>query len=56
MISVKFNVAAFGVNFIDAFTAVIYAMSIDLKRITRCKLALIFTSADHSKFLGLFWF
>jgi hypothetical protein len=29
---------------------------IDLKRITRCKLALIFTSADHRKFLGLFWF
>jgi hypothetical protein len=28
--------------------------SIDLKRITRCKLALIFTSADHRKFLGLF--
>jgi hypothetical protein len=27
---------------------------IDLKRITRCKLALIFTSADHRKFLGLF--
>jgi hypothetical protein len=25
-----------------------------LKRITRCKLALIFTSADHRKFLG--WF
>ncbi len=30
----------------------IYA--IDLKRITRCKLASIFTSADHRKFLGLF--
>ena len=30
--------------------------TIDLKRITRCKLALIFTSADHRKFLGLFWF
>ncbi len=29
---------------------------IDLKRITRCKLALIFTSADHRQFLGLFWF
>jgi hypothetical protein len=29
---------------------------IDLKRITRCKLALIFTSADLRKFLGLFWF
>ncbi len=29
---------------------------IDLKRLTRCKLALIFTSADHRKFLGLFWF
>ena len=28
--------------------------SIDLKRITRCKLTLIFTSADHRKFLGLF--
>ncbi len=28
--------------------------SIDLKRITRWKLALIFTSADHRKFLGLF--
>ena len=27
---------------------------IDLKRITRCKLASIFTSADHRKFLGLF--
>ncbi len=27
---------------------------IDLKRITRCKLALIFTSADHKIFLGLF--
>jgi hypothetical protein len=27
---------------------------IDLKRITRCKLALIFTSADHRKFLVLF--
>ncbi len=27
---------------------------IDLKRITRCKLALIFTSADHRQFLGLF--
>ncbi len=27
---------------------------IDLKRITRCKLALIFTSADCRKFLGLF--
>jgi hypothetical protein len=27
---------------------------IHLKRITRCKLALIFTSADHRKFLGLF--
>ncbi len=27
---------------------------IDLKRITRCKLALIFTSADHRKFLGFF--
>jgi len=27
---------------------------IDLKRITRCKLALIFTSADNWKFLGLF--
>jgi hypothetical protein len=26
--------------------------SIDLKRITRCKLASIFTSADHRKFLG----
>ncbi len=25
-----------------------------LKRITRCKLALIFTSADHRQFLGLF--
>ncbi len=29
-------------------------LNIDLKRITRCKLALIFTSADHRKFLGLF--
>ncbi len=29
-------------------------LPIDLKRITRCKLALIFTSADHRKFLGLF--
>jgi hypothetical protein len=28
--------------------------NIDLKRITRCRLALIFTSADHRKFLGLF--
>ena len=28
--------------------------SIDLKRITRCKLASIFTSADYRKFLGLF--
>ncbi len=28
--------------------------TIDLKRITRCKLALIFTSADHRQFLGLF--
>ncbi len=28
--------------------------AIDMKRITRCKLALIFTSADHRKFLGLF--
>ncbi len=28
--------------------------TIDLKRITRCKLASIFTSADHRKFLGLF--
>ncbi len=28
--------------------------TIDLKRIARCKLALIFTSADHRKFLGLF--
>ncbi len=28
--------------------------SIDLKRITRYKPALIFTSADHRKFLGLF--
>ncbi len=28
--------------------------SIDLKRITRCKLALIFPSADHRKFLSLF--
>ncbi len=27
---------------------------IDLKRIARCKLALIVTSADHRKFLGLF--
>ena len=27
---------------------------IDLKRITRCKLALIFTSADYRQFLGLF--
>jgi hypothetical protein len=26
MITVKFNGAAFGVNFIDAFTAVIYAV------------------------------
>jgi len=26
----------------------------DLKRITRCKLALIFESANHRKFLGLF--
>ena len=25
-----------------------------MKRITRCKLALIFTPADHRKFLGLF--
>ncbi len=25
--------------------------TIDMKRITRCKLALIFTSADHRKFL-----
>ncbi len=31
-----------------------WAGSIDLKRITRCKLALIFTSADIRKFLGLF--
>jgi hypothetical protein len=29
-------------------------LHIDLKRITRCKLASIFTSADHRKFLGLF--
>jgi hypothetical protein len=29
-------------------------LAIDLKRITRCKLALIFTSADHRKFLSLF--
>jgi hypothetical protein len=29
-------------------------LSIDLKRITRCKLTLIFTPADHRKFLGLF--
>jgi hypothetical protein len=27
---------------------------ISLKRITRCKVALIFTPADHRKFLGLF--
>ncbi len=32
----------------------IFFISIDLKRISRCKLALIFTSADHRKFLG--WF
>ncbi len=31
-----------------------YVEGIDLKRLTRCKLALIFTSADHRKFLGLF--
>jgi len=31
-----------------------FVVVIDLKRITRCKLALIFTSADHRKFLGLF--
>jgi hypothetical protein len=30
------------------------AQTIDLKRITRYKLALIFTSADHRKFLCLF--
>ncbi len=28
--------------------------TVDLKRITRCKLALIFESANHRKFLGLF--
>jgi len=32
----------------------LYAAIIDLKRITRSKLALIFTSAEHRKFLGLF--
>jgi hypothetical protein len=33
---------------------VLATLCIDLKRITRCKMALIFTSADHRKFLGLF--
>jgi hypothetical protein len=36
------------------YWCLICAVVIDLKRITRCKLALIFTSADHRKFLGLF--
>jgi hypothetical protein len=36
------------------FVYVLCPPIIDLKRITRCKLALIFTSADHRKFLGLF--
>jgi len=31
-----------------------FVLNIDLKRITRYKLALIFTSADHREFLGLF--
>ncbi len=34
-------------------TATAVLETIDLKRITRCKLALIFTSADHRKFFGL---
>jgi hypothetical protein len=29
-------------------------MPIDLKRITRCKLALMFESVNHRKFLALF--
>jgi hypothetical protein len=38
----------------DVQVQIIIVLTIDLKRITRCKLALIFTSADHRKFLGLF--
>jgi hypothetical protein len=38
----------------DVISAKMSAIAIDLKRITRCKLASIFTSSDHRKFLGLF--
>ncbi len=43
-----------GVTIYDHNVFVIQATGIDIKRISRCKLALIFTSADHRKFLGLF--
>jgi hypothetical protein len=38
----------------DLFNICMWLAIIDLKRITRCKLASIFTSADYRKFLGLF--